>query len=167
MNRPNCILKQSLILFYLCFLFSCGNSLEFKPPVFKKDFEHTMFKIGQTCGFKNVSFKVSATQKGNDKPEYEIQLTLINGQNIPGTERGLDSLAKKAAVILKKSIKNIHDYDWIFMVFDDPVLANVKKKTFGYKIKDIFYNFYLFFSNHLLTFEKKNLCSNRFLVKRK
>ena len=137
MNRLTSVIKQSLLLFYVCFLFSCGNNLEFKPPVFKKDFEYTMHKIGQTCGFTNVNFKVSATQTDNDNPEYEIQLTLTNGQNIPDTERGLDSLAKKAAILLKKSIKNIHDYDWIFVVFDDPVLANVKKKTFGFQIKEI------------------------------
>lgn len=137
MRRLHKITGQSLFLLYLCLLFSCGHSLEFKSPVFKKDFEHTMVEIAQTCGFTNVSFTVSATQESNDNPEYEIQLTLINGQNIPRTEKGLDSLAKIAASILKKSIKNIHDYDWVFVVFDDPGLSYRKKKTFGYQIKEI------------------------------
>lgn len=96
-------------------------------------FDHTMNEIGQTCGFKLVRLTVSATQKDNDNPENEIQLTLINGQNIPVTERRLDSLAKHAAGILEKSIDNIHDYDWIFVVFDDPVLGN-RKNTFRYRI---------------------------------
>lgn len=137
MKRLHKITSQSVLLLHLCFLLSCGNNLELKPPVFKKDFNQTMLKIGKPGGFSKVTFTVSATQRDNDYPEYEIELTLINGENIPLTEKGLDSLAKKAAGTLKKSIRNIHDYDWIFVVFDDPVLSKKQKKTFGYRIKEI------------------------------
>ena len=137
MYRLTKIIKRGSLLFYLCFLFSCGSDLQLKPPIFKEDFDQAMHKIIETGGFSDVDFTESAKQRNNDKPYFELELKLINGQNLPVTERGLDSLAKNAAIILKNSIENIHDYDYIFVLFDAPALAKIKKKTFGYHTTEL------------------------------
>ena len=85
----------------------------------------------------SANFKLSTNQTNGEKPSSELQVTLFDGENLPNTEYGLDSIAKSAATILKSSIRNINDYDWISIIFevsdDGGVFNRPKKNVFVYR----------------------------------
>jgi hypothetical protein len=136
MNNIVTILSKSFILVIFSAFVSCGGDLEIKAPIFKNDFNQTIQEVTASGKFSDVAFKVSANQTNNEKPEYELELKLLNGKNLPGNEQGLDSLAKNASTIFKNSIQNINDYDWISVIFDyddGTVIDATKKNVFVYR----------------------------------
>lgn len=132
--------KSSFFIFFIAFI-SCGNNLKLKKPIFKREFNQVIQEIGSTGSFSDVSFKLSTNQTNNENPSYELELKLINGQSLPNSEHGLDSLAKNAATILKNSIQNINDYDWISVIFENRnnavVIETTKKNVFVYRPSEL------------------------------
>lgn len=125
--------KMSLVL--LVFFASCTH-FEYKRPVFRKSLEHSMEKV-QTFGkFSSYEFSSKSSQINDGYQSNDLKLTIVDWQVLPEKEEELDSLARKVATVLRKSIKNSQDFDWITIMFhstDEHAAEKNLKTIFTYR----------------------------------
>lgn len=105
------------LLFGLLVFFASCTNFEPKQPVFSKSLEHAMEKVEAMGTFSSYEFNAKSSQVNNGHQSNDLKLTLIDWQALPENKEELDSLARKIATTLRKSIKNSNEFDWITITF--------------------------------------------------
>lgn len=109
----------TLVSISALFLLACTSVPELKEPRFREDVNVISQKLADVSTFTKVNFAwTSSTESGYNKTSSDLKVTLSNGEFLPETKEGTDSLARHIATVVRKSIDNANDFDWITVVFE-------------------------------------------------
>jgi hypothetical protein len=89
-----------------------------EQPVLSKDYEKVLNEIATAGQFRDYEFEATSQENNLDLSYKELDLKLIGGTALPGSESGLDSLARKAATSLLRVVENPPDYSLVTIVFE-------------------------------------------------
>lgn len=98
---------------------SCADRNNNVKPSFSKNYTIVIQDVMATAKFANADVKVQpVTAVGDEKhPKANISITLYNSKNLPVTEKGLDSLARRAIKIFAEPITNISEFEKVKVCF--------------------------------------------------
>ncbi|RXK61844.1 hypothetical protein ESA94_02175 [Lacibacter luteus] len=108
----------SFLLLAAISLIACAGKDKNVRPSFSKNYSVVIQDVMATAKFANADVKVLPVQiEGDKKLKANISLTLYNSRNLPVTEKGLDSLARRAIKIFAEPITNLSDFEKIKVCF--------------------------------------------------
>src|SRR5438105_7285840 len=127
------MLKKKLILpFYvgtIFFSFHCTSTvIERKDPILNSDLSLISDSLNRIVVSKHVNlYGKEIITNGKSRSVFEIEI--INGQNIPGDDNGIEVLGKSIALLLKKSLKDPNEYDSYKVIFTEKATEGAVIKT--------------------------------------
>jgi len=96
-----------------------------------------MWEINAVVPIKQLSVKTSKSESLGERTSRNIDIVLTDAQVGLYSQKSLDSLARKLARIAKKEIINIHNFDWVNIIYtrDDgaPVSDSTDQQAFVYR----------------------------------
>lgn len=113
----------ALLLIATISLQACANRSKNVKPSFSKNYTIVIQDVMATAKFANADVKVVPVNKaGSEKSKANISITLYNSRNLPVTEKGLDSLARRAIKIFAEPITNRSDFEKVKICFQQDEL---------------------------------------------
>ncbi len=99
-------------------LLACANRNKYVKPKFSKNYTVVIQDVMATAKFTNADVKLMPiSTDGGKLSKANINLTLYNSRSLPLTEKGLDSLARRAIKIFAEPITNLSDFEKIKVCF--------------------------------------------------
>ena len=116
------LLKSKFVLIFssvvfLLFFYSCtSTSTKTKDPNFNTEISVIQNDLNKII----TSEKVNISGKeitANEKISSELEVSILNGKDIPADEYQMKALGRSIATIIKKALKNQNQYDLIVVLF--------------------------------------------------
>ena len=109
----------ALLLIAAISLQACTNRNKSVKPSFSKNYTIVIQDVMATAKFANADVKVQTINTAGDgkRPKANISITLYNSKDLPATEKGLDSLARRAIKIFAEPITNRSDFEKVKICF--------------------------------------------------
>ena len=129
--------KSGFCILALTLLSSCFYNVRDIIPQFKTSQEQLMWEVNAIVPIKQLSVKTSKNESLDERTSRNIDIVLTDAQVQSYSQVRLDSLARRMARIAKKEIINIHNFDWVNIIYtrDDgsPASDSTDQQAFVYR----------------------------------
>lgn len=134
-------MKNTLILtiFIILSIVNC-NFPEAKKPQLERDWSLIESDLKNVSNFQNVGLNCRTFSSG-DKVIHSLNVSLINGKNLPESDDQLKDIAKNALKIAINSISNEEEYHRFITIFitknDGGIVKTNKAVPFEFKLEEL------------------------------